>query len=218
MNEKNLVVEVSRRDTRGSNASRRLRREGFVPAIVYGMGLDPFAVTVAARRVDEVLHSDAGRNAIFQLSLTDEGKTQSRAAMIRDLTRDPVTSRVTHVDFLRVDLDKVVHVSVPVRPVGDAPGVKIGGLLEIVHRDLHVECLPGDIPEHLDIDVSALDIGGQVHVRDMSIPSAVKVLDDADLVVLHVVAPHVEAQAAPAAGEAPAPAAEAGETPSGEES
>lgn len=202
MSKTDLHVEVERREERGSAACRRLRREGRIPGIVYGMGLDPFAVTLSPRRLDEVLHSDAGRNAIFQLSLADGDKAQSRAAMIRELVRHPVTSKVLHVDFVRVDLTKKVQVDVPIHPVGEAEGVKNqGGILEIVHRVVQVECLPGNIPEQLDIDVSELEIGGQVHVREIAVGEGVVLLDDPEQVVLHVVAPTVVEEEKPEAAE-----------------
>jgi large subunit ribosomal protein L25 len=179
------------------------------------MGLEPFAVSLSPRRLDEVLHSDAGRNAIFQLSLADGDKGQSRAAMIRELVRHPVNSAVLHVDFVRVDLTKKVQVSVPVHVVGEAAGVKTqGGILEIVHREVQVECLPGNIPEQLDIDVTALEIGGQVHVREIQVDADVALLDDPEQVVLHVVAPTVVEEEV--AKEEEGAEAEAGEGTEGE--
>ena len=205
-----FTVDVARRDQLGSAACRRLRRAGQVPAVVYGMGLDPFPVSVSPRRIDEVLTSDTGRNTIFDLKLADGGGEQSRAAMIKDLTRDPVTSAVLHVDFVRVDLSQAVQVEVPIHLVGESEGVKIGGNLEQIHRVVLVECLPGDIPESLDVDISPLQIGDQVHVSDLAIPEKVTLLTDLDQVLLLIAAPVAEeeeeteeaAEAAEAEGEA----------------
>lgn len=211
MSNVNLVLEVNRRDDVGKNACRRLRATGLVPGIVYGMGLDPFSIAVSAKRMGEILHGDAGRNAILELTMVGEGAGQKRAAMIKDLTRDPVSGNMLHVDFVRVDLQKKVQVAVPIHVTGEAAGVKTGGVLELVHREIHVECLPGDIPEHLDIDVSALDVGDQVHVREVAVPASVTVMDDPEQVLVHVVPPHVVKEEGPTEEEAVAEGAAAAE-------
>ncbi len=191
-----FTVDVARRDQLGSAACRRLRRAGQVPAVVYGMGLDPFPVSVSPRRIDEVLTSDTGRNTIFDLKLADGAGAQSRAAMIKDLTRDPVTSKVLHVDFVRVDLSQTVQVEIPVHLVGESEGVKLGGNLEQIHRTVLVECLPGDIPESLDVDIAPLRIGDQIHVSDLAIPEGVTLLSDPDQVLLLIAAPVAEEETA----------------------
>jgi len=203
-----IVVEVSPRLQTGKSAAGRLRRSGLVPAIVYGMGLDPYPVAVSPKRIDEIVRGDAGRNTIFTLRL--EGSDQTRAAMIKDLTRDPVGAQILHVDLVRVDLTKVVTVRVPIRLVGTAAGVKEGGHVDFVHRELEVECLPTSIPEHFEVDVTALVIGAQVHVSDLAIPEGVRVLDDGQALVMSVLAP-AAAPAAPVEGAA-APEAAAGTT------
>src|SRR5262249_29191285 len=151
--QKNIVVEVQERSEKGKNASGRLRREGGVPGVLYGLNRPPHHVAVASRKIEEVLGSETGRNTIFTLALA--GQDRSRAVMIKDLQRHPVTERLVHVDFVRVDLDKAVRVKVPIRLLGLAEGVKTeGGILEFVWRSAEVECLPGEIPEHFDLDVS----------------------------------------------------------------
>ena len=211
-----FTVDVARREQTGSAACRRLRRAGLVPAVVYGMGLDPFPVSVSPRRIDEVLTSNTGRNTIFDLKLGDGGEAQSRAARIKDLTRNPVTSAVMHVDFVRVDLTQTVQVSIPIHLLGEAAGVKEGGNLELIHREVPVECLPGDIPESLDIDVSGLNIGDQIHVRDLTIPENVTLLADPEQVLALVAAPMAEEPTVAAAGTVEgAPVEGAGETGSG---
>lgn len=202
----NIVVEVAERADRGKNASRRSRKQGQVPAIVYGLDVAPFAVTVARRRVEEILGLESGRNTIFTLALA--GQDRTRAAMIKELQRDPVTEGILHVDFVRVDLEKAVRVNVPIRIVGIADGVKNqGGVLEVVIRQVEVECLPTDIPEHLDIDVSALALGQAITVAGLPGGERYRVLDDPEQTVCQVSMPRVEE--APAAAEAePAVAAE----------
>lgn len=199
-----IVVEVTPRTETGKAPAGRLRRAGMVPAIVYGMGLDPYPVAVSPKRIDEVVRGDAGRNTIFTLRL--EGSDQTRAAMIKELTRDPVSARILHVDLVRVDLTKSVTVRVPIRLVGTAAGVKEGGHVDFVHREVEVECLPANIPEHLDVDISALVIGDQIHVSDLAVPAGVKLLDDGHDLVMSVLAP-AAAAATPAEGAAAEPAA-----------
>src|SRR5580765_1192440 len=161
--QKNIVVEVQDRAEHGKNASRRLRREGGVPGALDGLNRPPHPVAVASRKIEEVLGSDTGRNTIFTLALA--GQDRSRAVMIKALQRHPVTERLVHVDFVRVDLDKSVRVKVPIRLLGIAEGVKTeGGLLEFVHRTVEVECLPADIPEHVDVDVSGLHLNQNLAV------------------------------------------------------
>ncbi len=192
-----VLIEVEERADAGKNESRRLRRGGRIPAVLYGSGKPVFKVTVDPRDVEHILHSEAGENTILDLRL--KGKGSQRQAMIKDYQVDPITSKVVHADFIRIEMDTQIEVSVPVRTVGTAPGVKEqGGLLEVVHRELEVACLPGDIPEHIDVDVSALMIGDQVRLSEIAVVGKYKFLDPADSVVITVVAPRVEEEPAPA--------------------
>lgn len=221
---KDVVVEVEERADRGSTASGRLRRAGRVPGIVYGLGLDPFAVSVSPKRIDEVLRLESGRNTIFTLQLA--GQDRSRAVMIRDLQRDPVSERLVHVDFVRVDLEKRIRVSVPVRLIGTPEGVKNeGGILEFVNRQVEVECLPAAIPEHLDVDITGLHINQNVSVADLQVAEDVRILDEPETILCVVAPPRAEeAPVVEAAEIAPATAEpevikrgkETAEEPSGE--
>ncbi len=201
---KNIVVEALERSELGKNASRRLRAGGGVPGVVYGLDRPPFTVGVGARKIEEVLGLETGRNTIFTLSLT--GQDRSRAVMIKALQRDPVTERLVHVDFVRVDLAKAVRVNVPIRLIGIAEGVKSdGGLLEFMLRQVEVECLPSDIPDHLDLDVTSLRLNQHFSVKDLPVRDRVTVLDDAEAIVCGVAVPKEEA--APVVDEAAAAAA-----------
>jgi large subunit ribosomal protein L25 len=204
-----VVIEVERREATGKNACRRLRREGKLPGNVYGLGRDSFMVAVAPRRVEDVLRLESGVNTIFTLRLL--GEERSREAMIREIQRDPVSDVMIHVDFARVDMTRAIHVKVPIRLTGTPLGVKNeGGVLDFVHREVEVECLPGDIPEHIDVDVSELHINQNVHVSNLVIPEGVRVLDPAEAIVAVVVQPRAEeVEAAAAAPGAPAEGAEA---------
>lgn len=199
------IVEVERREDRGKNACRRLRATGRVPANVYGLGLDPFAVVVRARRIDQVLHLASGRNTM--LTLTMGGGEQSRDVMIRELQRHPITGYVTHVDFVRVDPTKRVQVKVPVRLIGTPEGVKNdGGILDFVHREVEVACLPSAIPEHFDLDVSGLKVNQHATVADLRVGDGVTLLEDAAAIIAVVTLAKAEevVVAAPVEGETPA--------------
>ena len=178
-----IVVNVEPRSEFGKNACGRIRRAGKVPAVVYGLDKAPYSVNVEPRRVEELLRSGTGRNTLFKLAM--EGGAKTRQVMIRDLQRDPVTERIVHIDFVRVDPEKRMHVQVPVRLVGLAEGVKNeGGVLDFVNRTVEVACLPSQIPDGFDIDVSELHVGQHVSVKDLAETAAeVEILDDAETII-----------------------------------
>lgn len=205
---KTIELTVERRETRGKNSARRTRAEGNVPAVVYGAGKDTVPITVNLRALSDAFRGGAGENAIFLLKL--QGSDQTRHAMIRDLQRDPLSRRLMHLDFVRVMMDTKIRVRVPVEVAGIAKGVKTeGGILDFVTREIEIECLPGNIPEHLSIDVAELGIGDALRVSDVKAPEGVEVVDDVEKVVVHVAHPtHEEVAAAPEAVEAAAEPAE----------
>ena len=190
-----LVVEVEERTSLGKNESRRLRRSGLIPGVLYGSGKRNFPVTVSPRHVDKILNSEAGENTLLDLRL--KGQDTQRKAMIREVQIDPVSSQVVHVDFIRIEMDQKLQIHVPVRTVGEAPGVKEeGGILEVVQRTLEVECLPADIPEHVEVDISGLAIGDQVRLGELDLGGKVQFLQAADMVVVTLVAPKAEEEVA----------------------
>ena len=207
-----IVISATNRADRGKNAARRLRRRGLVPGIVYGGKGENLAVAVDPKALQRVLRSEAGRNAILKLSIADHGSTN---AILKNWQVDPVKESFLHADFYRIAMDVAIRVTVPIHVVGEARGVKVdAGILELVIREIEVECLPGDIPERIAVDVADLGINQSLRVSDVPIPAKVKVLQAADQVVVHVVAVKEE-EAAPAAaadpvaeGEAAAPGAE----------
>jgi large subunit ribosomal protein L25 len=219
------ALQVSPRETRGKGAARKLRAAGQVPAVLYGGGIDPVSLAVEGRLLDDVLHS--GANAILDLAGPNEVK--GKLALVKAVQRDPVSRRVLHCDLYAVDVRKKVTVSVALHYGGKPTGVELGGVLEPILRDLEVECLPLEIPDSISVDVSALNIGDSIHVRDIAVPASVEVLSDLDATAVHVVAPRVEEEpvveeevaeeaaeeAAPAA-EAAGESAEAGEDSGGE--
>src|SRR5258706_12444054 len=178
-----MNIEVQPREETGKNANRRSRARGKIPAVVYGGGKESVSIEVDRKTLVDTMKGHGGENPIFLLKLGDK----ERHAMIRNLQVDPVSRQVIHIDFQRVLMDQKVRVAVPVELVGTAVGVKVeGGLLDFVTREIHVECLPGQIPKHLEADVAGLHIGQHVEIRDLKIPEGVELLDDLDKVVASV--------------------------------
>lgn len=206
-----IMVGVETRTEFGKNACRRLRARGLVPATLYGLKRDAFALTVDPRRVEEILGRSTGRNTIFTLSLGG-ASDKTRAVMLRELQRDPLTERLVHVDFIRVDPTKRIHVRVPVRLLGIPEGVKNeGGLLEHVHREVEVACLPTAIPEHLDLDVSHLHNNQHVAVKDLAQLEDIEIIDDPEMILAVVAAPRLDIPEAAPAAEGAEPALVEGE-------
>lgn len=180
-----LTIEVHPRTELGKNANRRLRAEGEIPAVVYGAGLDPVPIRVDEKSVQELLRSSGGENAVFKLKLP--GSDKSRNTMIRDLQADVISGSLVHIDFQRINMDQKVHVTVSIELHGEPEGVRTqGGLLDFVTREVELECLPGDIPAHLDLDVSALEVGQHVEAGQLDLPDAVDLLDDVEKVIVSV--------------------------------
>jgi large subunit ribosomal protein L25 len=200
-----IVVNAESRAERGKNAARRLRRKGLVPAIVYGGKEDAISVSVDPKALQRVLRSEAGRNTILKLEF---GSGAPASAILKSWQVDPIKENFLHADFFRIAMDVAIRVTVPVTVKGEAVGVKVeGGILEVIMREIAVECLPGDIPERIEVDVSGLNLNDSIRISDVPITAKVKILEDPDHVVMHVVS--VKEEAAPAAGAAPA--AEGGE-------
>ncbi len=200
-----IAVEAEPREEFGKNVARRLRRSGRIPAVVYGGGGPCLNVAVDPKKIIEILHSESGHNAIFTLEISD--RTPARV-MLREWQVEPVHGELLHVDMVRVARDTRLKVKVPVQLVGEAEGVKVqGGVLDFILRELEVECLPDDIPEHITADVTHLTIGRNLRVSDLSVSPQVKVLTDPGRVVVHVVAMKIEEEKpAVEAVEAAAPA------------
>lgn len=192
MNE--LTIEVAPRGATGKNANRRLRAGGQIPGIVYGGGRDPMPVTIDRRTMLDLMREAGGENAIYLLKLA--GTDKSRHVMIREMDVHPVTRKVRHIDFQRILLTEKVRVSVPVELVGTATGVKNeGGVLDFVTREVEVECLPGDIPHHFEVDVAELHLGQHVEVGNLTLPERVTLLESPERVIVSVAAPRLVAEA-----------------------
>jgi len=175
-----LNIEVNPRPETGKNANRRARAAGKIPAVVYGGGRESVAIEVDRKTLLDTMKGHSGETPIFLLKLGDK----ERHAMIRNMEVDPISRQVIHIDFQRVLMDQKVRVAVPVELVGTAYGVKTeGGLLDFVTREIHIECLPGDIPKHLEVDVTEVHVGQHVEAKDVQLPQGVTLLDEPDKVI-----------------------------------
>ena len=200
------VLEAQTREPGTKNHARRVRRDGKIPAVVYGAGKESLPITVDPRVVTRILNSETGHNSIFDLSLNGE-KTK---AMIVDWQYEPIKGRLLHIDLKRIALDKVLRVSVPIFLIGEAAGVKQeGGIMEQMLREVEVECLPADIPSHIDADVTHLTFGKVLRVSDLPHSGKIKFLTDENQPVAHVTSVKEEVAVTPeAAAEAAAAPAE----------
>lgn len=188
------------RSASGKRPARRLRGEGFIPSVLYGKGIDAVVVSVARRELVKALHSKMGEHALVTLRL-EGSPAWEQAALVKAVQHDPVSGHVVHVDFHAIALTERLKVKVPLVLTGEATGVKQeGGVLEHFLREIEVECLPADIPAHVEFDVSALTIGDTVHVRDVTPPANAKITSDPDSVIASLqkpkeVKPEAEAEA-----------------------
>lgn len=202
-----IKIKAGKRAHTGKGAARKARAHGKLPGVLYGRGMEPVAIEVDRRELVTAFHTDAGMNILLDLEL-DGGRT---LAITRELQRDPVKGTVIHADFVKVDRKQKIEVEVPVHLVGEAAGAKEGGVLQHPLFHVQVRCLPSDVPEHLEADISALGIGDQLRVAELTVPTGIEVLNDLDAVVAAVAAPiseaELEAMEAEAGIEAEAPEA-----------
>lgn len=200
------ILEATTRDTFGKNEARRTRREGKVPAVLYGGdGTEPMPIAVTPKALLKILHSEAGQNTLISLKMPDGGDTR---VLVKDFQLDPVTHQVLHADFYRVAMDRMLQVTIPITVTGEPKGVKQqGGVLEFIRREIEIECLPGDIPEHINVDVSELMLHQGIRVRDIPADPKWTAVTEGEAMLVHVIMP--KAEEAPAPAEAVAAAATA---------
>ncbi|HJT80067.1 MAG TPA: 50S ribosomal protein L25 [Chthoniobacterales bacterium] len=198
---KQVKIKAEPRKETGRSAVRKMKARGVIPAVVYGGKEKPQPLQVSARDVDVMLSHASGENILVELEIGGE----SRAALVQEVQHAPVGNNVLHIDFHAVSMDETLEAEVPVEPLGVANGVKnFGGLLEQSLRTLTVECLPRDLPDRITVDVSALNIGDSIHVRDIPLPQGVATKTQPDLTAFSVLAPAVEEEPAAVAAEAAA--------------
>jgi large subunit ribosomal protein L25 len=185
----NIVIKSEKRQGLGSNASRRLRAQGFVPAVLYGEAMEATPLVVGKADIIQILKLESGENTIFKVAVGSD----SHDAMIKEMQTDPATDELLHVDLIRISMDKTVQVTIPIVHYGDPVGVKTeGGFVDFVTREVEVECLPRDIPESLSIDISELHASQSFKVQAMTVPPGVKVLTDPNTVLVLISLPHKE--------------------------
>jgi large subunit ribosomal protein L25 len=206
------ILEATARDTFGKNEGRRTRREGRVPAVVYGAAnaggsKEATAISVDPKALRKILHSESGANTLISLKLGGGGDAR---VLVKAYQLDPITHQILHADFYRVAMDKLLQVTIPVIVKGEPKGVKVqGGVLEFIRREIEIECLPADIPEHVDVDVSELMLNDGLRVRDIATNPKWKPISDPEMMLVHVIMPRAE-EVAPAADAAAAAAAPTG--------
>jgi large subunit ribosomal protein L25 len=183
------VLNVELRSSTGKGISRRLRANGLIPGVVYGKGIESVPVTVNPKELAAAIAGEGGKNRLLTLK---GGGLDGKVIIVADLLADPIKGTLRHVDLHKIDLAEKVKVEVAVNLVGTAIGVKEGGLLDFAMHAVAVECLPDQIPAHLDVDVADLAIGNTIHVGDLKLPAGIKVLDDANASIVSVLGKVVE--------------------------
>jgi len=189
-----VLLKATVRTLTGKRVAKDLRNKGIIPANVYKGGKGAVSLEISEDDLDNVLQTKAGENVIITLKISGEGSPKDKTVLIKEIQREPIKDGILHVDFNEISLTEMLKVNVPLSSKGEAVGVKVdGGILEHVMWELQVECLPTDIPEKIEVDISNLKIGDSLHVKDIALPEGVKVLNDPELITMIVKAQKVEA-------------------------
>ena len=186
-----IELQASVRKTVGNGPARVLRRAGQVPAILYGRNTEPVLLSVNTKELEQILSKGSFGQFILNLVIQN-GKKMTKAAMIKELQIHPVSGSLIHVDFYEIDMNRKINVMVPVVTTGHSVGVEEGGLLNIVRREIEILCLPGDIPESFEIDITELTIGDSIHIEDLQLGDDIEVASDVNFTVVTVLSPKVE--------------------------
>jgi large subunit ribosomal protein L25 len=186
-----IELQATVRKTVGNGPARGLRRIGKIPAVLYGSKTEPVLLSVNTRDVEQVLKKGSIGQIILNLVIQN-GKKITKAAMIKELQTHPVSGSFIHVDFYEIDMKRQINVMVPIVTKGISKGVELGGLLNIVRREVEILCLPGDIPESIEIDITDLDIGDAIHIEDIALGDDIEVSSDINFTVVTVLSPKVE--------------------------
>ena len=195
---KQVKLKAEPRSETGRSAARRLKSRGVIPAVIYGTKVKPQPLQVSARDINVMLSHASGENILVELEIGGENRT----ALVQEIQHSPLGNDILHIDFHAISMDEKIQADVPLEATGIANGVKnFGGLLEQNLRSLPIECLPKDLPDRITVDVSALNIGDSIHVRDIQLPAGVKVKAQPDLTAFSVLEPSVEEEPVPVAAE-----------------
>lgn len=186
-----IELKAKIRTTVGNGPARAMRRQGQIPAVLYGPGTEPVLLAVTGSDIEQVLKKGTSGQVVLNLVIQN-GETTTRPAMIKELQTHPLSRNFLHVDFYEISMDRKINVNIPVVATGKSIGVENGGILQIIRRELEVLCLPFEIPETIEIDVSDLDIGDAIHVSDIELEGDVEFLDDAHFTIVTVLSPRIE--------------------------
>ena len=191
-----VALEGFIRNPSGKGGARTLRRSGNIPAIFYGPGSETIPLQVVKSSLEKTLNKQTSENVLYQLTIKGGEQETIKTVMLKELQKDPIDRTILHIDFYEVSLFKEIDVTVALRITGKAPGVEKGGILQEISRDLEIRCLPTNIPDHIDVEVSTLEIGDSVHAEDIQLPEGIRLLSDAHLTLVTVIPPIEEKPAA----------------------
>ncbi len=183
----NIELKAQVRTTKGNGPARAMRRDGRIPAVLYGPGTEPDMISVGARDLDNILKQGSIGRSIINLDI--DGVKDTKATMVKEMQTHPVSQNVLHVDFYEVDMTRKIKVNVPVITTGKSVGVEFGGMLQIIRRELEVYCLPNEIPQDISIDITDLDIGDSVHVNDIETEGDVEIPHEVNFTVMTILSP-----------------------------
>ena len=187
-----IELKTNIRTTTGNGPARRLRQKGQIPAVLYGPGIESVLLSVNITDIEMVLKKGRIGQALLNLVILNNEETSTKTVMVKELQHHPVSRDFLHIDFYEVAMDRKIMVNVPITTTGKAKGVEVGGVLQIIRRELEVQCFPLDVPESIEIDVTDLDIGDSIHVGDISLQSEIEFLGDENITVVTVVTPKIE--------------------------
>jgi len=205
-----LVIEADLRERVGKGAARKFRAAQKLPAVIYGAGMETQAVVVDPLRLQEAISGEAGENVLLKIKVAGRKDLASKIFMLKELQSDPISGEYIHADLMEVRMDKPVQIEVPLVFTGKAHGVIEGGILQEMHRSIEVECLPADIPENIEVDITEMEMEQVLHLKDITLPDKVKPLEDPEIPLVHILSPkrlEEELPAAPEGEEAEAEAA-----------
>jgi large subunit ribosomal protein L25 len=197
-----IELKTNIRTTTGNGPARRLRQAGQIPAVLYGPGTESVLLSVSISDIDRVLKKGRIGQVLLNLVIPSNGETSTKTVMVKELQIHPVLRNFLHIDFYEVTMDREIIVNVPVITTGKSKGVEIGGILQIIRRELEVQCLPLNVPESIEIDIRNLDIGDSIHVADLPRQSEIEFLDEENFTVVTIISPKIEEKVEPEEEEA----------------
>ena len=198
---KEIVINATLRHSTGKGYNRKIRTKGLIPSICYGKGEEPVLVELNPNDIHSALKTPYGKNIIINLDISDKDETLKKTVILKDMQKDPLKNCIEHADFWTIDVNQPIKAKVPFKLVGLAPGIKLGGLLQQVRRQIEIECLPSVLPIAIDVDISEMQIGQAVHIRDLVFPEGMKSLDDDKFTICVIAAPEAEVKEVKKEGE-----------------